>query len=108
MQDLMTYTNVRLQEILKKNFQHKSGTKVELMLKVADGRIHGAIPKCKKCGGGVPTFNVNKGIYWCSGYLDDIEYRMCNTKYMFQDITRTQPWIECDKNGNNETEWESQ
>ena len=63
------------------------------MLKVSDGRIFRKIPKCEKCVGGIPVFNIQKGTYKCAGYIDDDTWRMCNSKYSFEEIKR-EKWLE--------------
>merc|ERR1719242_499871 len=62
-----------LQSMLELNQQKKSGKKNELMQRVVDGIIHGAIPKCPQCpleGRGNKSFlkfNPNTGFYNCGG-----------------------------------------
>jgi len=63
-----------------------------LLLKCADGYINGQIPKCHVCGGGRPTFNIQSGKYYCKGYFDDDEFRICGTDFEFDAIKR-QDWI---------------
>ena len=39
-------------DVLELNQQIKSGTKQELVERVVDGKLYGALPRCPSCGGG--------------------------------------------------------
>lgn len=65
------------QAILENNEQKKGGTKAELIDRVVDGKLFGALPRCPKCGG--PPVRVvyetkvghgGKGKFSCPGYYD--------------------------------------
>ena len=58
-----------------------SGNKDELVVKVADGKVLGAIPKCPNCYGGRPRFDFKSGTYTCPGYRDDEDYKNCNRTF---------------------------
>jgi hypothetical protein len=44
-----SYTAERLRLILERNGQKKSGNKPELVSRVVDGMIYGALPSCPAC-----------------------------------------------------------
>lgn len=92
MQDMAgTCKLYHLKSLLTANNQTKSGNKADLLLKCTDGVINGQIPKCDKCGGGVPTFNIKNGKYYCRGYIDDDEFMICDTDFEFGEVKRL-PW----------------
>merc|ERR1712173_355920 len=65
-----------LQVMLEMNEQKKGGKKEEVLERVIDGIINGAIPKCPKCakeGRGNKSFlkyDAETGFYQCSGGFD--------------------------------------
>ena len=73
------------------NHQRKTGTKIELAERCADGRILGQIPMCSACGGGKLRFNAKAGIYSCPGYMDDEDFKHCGHTFSLEEIKRT-PW----------------
>ncbi len=74
-------SNQSLKDMLKKNCQSMSGTKDEMVIKCADGVVLGKIPRCPKCFGGRPKFDFQKGVYYCSGYRDDVDFKNCHTTF---------------------------
>lgn len=63
--------------MLEANHQLKGGSKPELVDRIIDAKLFGALPKCPKCGGGVLRVNYavkvghgGKGKYSCPGYYD--------------------------------------
>jgi len=89
-----------LKEKLRKNSQKLSGTKQELIERVADCINYGCMPKCTECGGGrLRVIYANgknyghngKGRYYCPGYHDGDEYKMCLWTGDETQIQRT-PW----------------
>lgn len=54
-----------LKEMLRKNQQKVTGTKPELVDRVAEGMVLGAIPQCNSCGGGRLRFDGSG--YTCPG-----------------------------------------
>ena len=88
---LESYTQAELKELCRKNGQKVTGLKPELIERVADGEVLGAIPKCSSCGGGRPRWNAKSGTYECPGYMEDDEFINCRRKFGIGDIIRT-PW----------------
>lgn len=84
-------TNNELKEMCRKNAQKVTGTKDELVERIADGKVLGAIPKCQSCGGGRPKWNAKSGTYRCPGYMEDSDFINCNKSFSVSDITRS-PW----------------
>lgn len=84
-------TNNELKEMCRKNAQKVTGTKDELVERVADGKVLGSIPKCQSCGGGRPKWNAKSGTYRCPGYMEDSDFINCNKSFSILDITRS-PW----------------
>ena len=70
----------QLKEILSKNRQIKTGTKTELLNRVAEGKLLGALPNCPKCMGGRIKFDIKSGEYYCKGFMDDDVFKNCNYK----------------------------
>ena len=65
---------------LRKNSQKVSGTKRELIERIADCKLYGCMPKCSECGTGTlrVIYENNKkyghtghGRYYCPGFVDD-------------------------------------
>jgi len=92
-QKLGKNSNAELKEMLKKNDQTCTGTKDELIEKIADGKVLGKIPRCPHCFGGRLRFDYKSGAYNCPGYRDDTEFHNCHKKYQFSEVTRD-AWIE--------------
>lgn len=80
-----------------------SGNKPELINRIADGMLLGAIPSCPKCAGGKLRFENELGVYRCPGYLDDDEFKFCNKKFEFDEIERTK-WKEISEADENQEE----
>lgn len=79
--DVESFTVSKLKELLRINDQKISGTKEELVQRVAECQVLGAIPRCPDCQGGHLRFDQNSGVYSCPGYMDeDGEYRRCGFK----------------------------
>lgn len=70
-----------LKECLALNHQSKTGVKKELAEKCADGKLLGAIPTCKTCGGGKLRFDRSTGRYSCPGYMEDTDFIRCGAKF---------------------------
>ena len=90
---LQTKTNAELKEMCKKNDQTCSGTKDDLIEKIADGKVLGKIPRCQHCFGGRLRFDWKTGIYNCPGYRDDTDFHNCQKKFTLGEITRD-TWID--------------
>jgi PADR1 (NUC008) domain len=82
-----------LKEICRKNGQKVTGTKPELIERVADGKLLGAIPKCPSCGGGRPKWDAKSATYKCPGYMEDSDFVNCHKKYSFAELPRTS-WVD--------------
>jgi hypothetical protein len=54
--------------------------------------VLGKIPRCPSCYGGRLKFDGKTGIYTCPGYMEETDFKNCNKKFSFNEITRT-PWI---------------
>lgn len=92
-QKLQKNSNAELKEMLKKNDQTSTGTKDELIEKIADGKAMGKIPRCPSCFGGRLRFDDKTGVYNCPGYRDDTDFHNCQKKYQLGEITRD-TWID--------------
>lgn len=80
-----------LKDMCRKNLMKVSGTKAEVIERISDARILGVIPKCPKCGGGRPKLDPKTMTYYCSGYLEDVDFINCHSTFSYSSITRT-PW----------------
>ncbi|KRX01330.1 hypothetical protein PPERSA_11777 [Pseudocohnilembus persalinus] len=93
--DLKSKTVPQLVEMLKKNNQvlsSKYPSKDSVLNRVAECKVLGArYPYCPKCGNAGVKFSLQKGLYHCSGYLDDVDWLKCNT--FFKNWKRI-PWVE--------------
>ena len=85
---LQAKSNAELKEMLKKNDQTSTGTKDELIEKIADGKVLGKIPRCTHCFGGRLRFDYKTGVYRCPGYRDDTDFHNCQKKYELNEVTR--------------------
>lgn len=90
---LVSKTFLELKEICKKNEQLVSGSKLDLVERVADGRTLGRIPKCGVCGIGVLRFNQRSGRYYCPGFMQYNVWKSCGKSYDGKDIQRLE-WLE--------------
>lgn len=86
-------TNAELKEMLKKNDQTCTGTKDELIEKIADGKVLGKIPRCSHCFGGRLRFNYKTGLYKCPGYRDDTDFHNCQRSFKLEEVKRD-AWID--------------
>jgi len=69
------------------NDQSAGKNKQELLEKVADGMLFGALPRCPKCAGG--RLRVLGNMYTCPGFMEDDTFQDCD--YVSMDIKRI-PW----------------
>jgi len=84
-----------LKDLLRKNEQKISGSKHELIERIADAKLFGCFPRCPKCGGGRLRVMYDhewshngEGQYYCRGYYDDGDYVVCRHTCTLADITR--------------------
>jgi len=75
-EELSGKKNQEIQEMLKYNGMKVTGTKDELVDRVAEAMTMGVVGKCNVCGGGRPKFT--DGLWVCSGYMDDTDYQNCS------------------------------
>lgn len=59
-EDLAEFKVNELKDMLKANGQPCTGNKGELVARVAEGQVRGAIPKCPKCHGGNLDYSESK------------------------------------------------
>lgn len=86
--DLEEKKLTELKESCRKNLMKVSGTKPELIERISDAKILGVIPKCPACGGGRPKLDAKTKTYYCSGYLEDVDFINCHKTFAFGDIQR--------------------
>tara|TARA_B110001452_G_scaffold93428_2_gene77133 strand:+ start:2851 stop:3588 length:738 start_codon:yes stop_codon:yes gene_type:complete len=74
----------KLKELLALNEQLKGGAKGELIARIVDGKMYGALPRCPECGGGLLRVVYPKkyghggqGRFSCPGFFDDDVFRRC-------------------------------
>ena len=77
----------KLKELLRSNNQKVSGTKRELIERIADCKLYGCMPKCSECNTAIlrVIYENNKkyghsgvGRYYCPGYYDDeAQFQQC-------------------------------
>ncbi|OMJ69787.1 hypothetical protein SteCoe_32404 [Stentor coeruleus] len=79
-----------LKDMCRKNLMKVSGNKSDVIERIADAKILGVIPKCPACGGGRPKLNPKTMTYYCSGYLEDVDFINCHKSFKYSDIVRTQ------------------
>mmetsp|Transcript_41002 Transcript_41002/g.130295 ORF Transcript_41002/g.130295 Transcript_41002/m.130295 type:complete len:281 (-) Transcript_41002:126-968(-) len=68
--ELASKTQAQLGAELAKNKQVRSGKKDELVRRVAEGRLLGALPPCPRCTQGQIHWSRVGGWYSCPGYFD--------------------------------------
>eukprot|EP01067_Filipodium_phascolosomae_P008348 Filipodium_phascolosomae@DN7070_c0_g1_i1.p1 len=88
-EDLTGETVASLKKMLQANNQLCSGTKPDLLDRVASGMVLGAIPTCDACGGGKLRFDPKAGVYQCPGYMDDDHFVRCSFRGSDEDVKRT-------------------
>lgn len=84
-------TMEELRDACKRNAQIIKGTKRDLVLRCADGKLLGALPHCPNCGQGHMRFDAKYRLYYCPGYLSAHGMEMCAMKIRPQDLSRV-PW----------------
>jgi len=67
----------QLKDVLRLNKQPVGGTKAELVRRVAEGTVLGAVPRCPECHGGQLRYDGKTGMYTCKGYFDDADFKPC-------------------------------
>ncbi len=82
-----------LKEILRKNGQKVGGTKAELVARISECSVLGAVPLCQDCGGGKLNFDIRTCTYRCPGYMDDTDFVRCNHKFEFPEVHRL-AWVD--------------
>lgn len=90
-EELSPKTTAQLQAELTKNSQVQSGKKEELVQRVAEGRVLGALPPCPKCKYGQVHWSRHGGWYSCPGYFDKEAKMRKRCGFRTKDLTRT-PW----------------
>jgi len=92
-EELSVNTVPQLQDMLRKNLQKVTGKKPDLLHRIADGIVNGAIPKCPKCYGGNLTYTASSGKYTCKGFMDDDTFKRCTFVGKDSDGTvKRSPW----------------
>jgi hypothetical protein len=73
-----------LKDMLTKNDQKTSGKKSDLVERIADGKMYGALPRCPDCGGAVLKVKYarkyghsGQGDFSCPGYFEDKTFVRC-------------------------------
>lgn len=83
-----------LSYILKLNNQYSFGNKIELMIRVATGRIYGKVPYCPICKQNKLSLNFELGEYRCtSDVILPGTTRYCEAIFKFSEI-ETEVWQE--------------
>ena len=84
----------KLEANLKDNGQKCDGSKKALALRISEGVMFGAVPKCSKCEAGHLEFDFNTGNYNCEGYLDEFKNQVfCSGEFTFaQMINKVSDW----------------
>ena len=80
-----------LQAALRRNAQKITGRRDELVERVAQGIVLGALPLCPLCGMGKLRFDLRTGVYSCPGFRDENNYHSC--AFESTNVERT-PWKE--------------
>jgi hypothetical protein len=80
-----------LKDMCRKNSMKVSGTKPELVERIADAMVLGVIPKCPHCGGGRPKLDPKTMTYHCAGYRDDVDFVNCHKTIPYSELKR-EPW----------------
>lgn len=78
--ELESLTTTKLKEMLKHNDMVTSGNKGDLLQRVADAMLFGALPRCPKCGSGRLRYEPVRGVrvFKCPGYMDDDTFVRCS------------------------------
>jgi len=92
-EELQGLTLDKLKALLKQNDQVTTGVKGDLIKRIADGMIYGALPRCPLCHGGRLKWDATKGLYYCPGFMDDDVFKAC--KFQAIQVARN-PWKEAE------------
>jgi len=91
--DLKACSVVELKKKLELNEQVRGGNKQELILRIADRFLHGNLPRCPSCHGGILKEAADGG-YYCPGSFEDDEFVRCS--YTADTIERSKWVVEAD------------
>lgn len=86
-------TKKELQDILRKNDQKITGSREELVERVADGELFGKIPRCPLCFEGHLQYNYKRGLYICPGFWEKDHFRRCKAAFD-RDFIQREQWVE--------------
>lgn len=89
--ELSAWTVAKLQRELDFNKQGKSGKKGQLVQRVAEGRVLGALPPCPRCAKGQIHWNRIGGWYSCPGFFDREAELQKRCNFRAQELER-RPW----------------
>eukprot|EP01083_Nonionella_stella_P032375 88635_1 len=89
---LQNKTVSELGTMLEMNGQKKSGRKNELIERVCDGVINGAIPKCPKCNSKYLKYNRETGYYSCNGSFNAATKQKVLCDFYSNSVVR-KPWV---------------
>eukprot|EP00917_Polyrhabdina_sp_WS-2016_P024991 GHVP01053927.1.p1 GENE.GHVP01053927.1~~GHVP01053927.1.p1 ORF type:complete len:226 (+),score=63.70 GHVP01053927.1:149-826(+) len=86
---LAKLTKTNLSAMLKKNAQKVSGNKPDLVIRIAEGKVLGALPKCPQCNSGLLRFDQDTGMYTCPGTYEHGHMKECD--FESEEVERI-PW----------------
>ena len=86
MKDYSDFSVDQLKELLSKNRQEKTGSRVDLITRCSEGKLLGGLSDCPKCKGARLKFNIKTGEYFCKNISKSCNYKSCTSE-------RT-PWVE--------------
>mmetsp|Transcript_66042 Transcript_66042/g.157926 ORF Transcript_66042/g.157926 Transcript_66042/m.157926 type:complete len:256 (+) Transcript_66042:66-833(+) len=85
-------TSAQLQAELSKNLQVSAGKKEDLVRRVAEGRVLGALPYCPKCSKGRIHWSRIGGWFSCPGYYDGGSGTQKRCSFRTKDLKRKK-WV---------------
>lgn len=86
---IASMTSEALLAELRKNDQPRKGKKEELVSRVAEGRILGALPSCPKCKHGQIHWSRLGGWFSCPGYFDKAMLMTKRCSFRSKEMNRT-------------------
>lgn len=91
--EIHTWTAEVLKDALRKNQQSTSGSKLDLLTKVADGKVFGRTPRCSVCHKGHLKMDFSSGTYYCAGFHEGNTHWSCKSSFL-HDAVQRQPWAD--------------
>lgn len=95
-EELSSWTSAQLHKELSANDQVRNGKKEELVQRVAEGRVLGALPSCPRCKKGRIHWSRIGGWYSCPGHYDS-DAKMHKRCFWRSQTLKRKKWVKTGK-----------